>query len=292
MRNAIGVELNDLLVFAFCWGSVSWPEVRELAPKISAFLQADLQLPTLTWSVEVLSITCCRCDRFKVIESSCRIEKPWHATADCSAGCQIYQCTCSNYDKRVSFHGLHMQLHMFACIFPRRKRMSFAPFCSLPLVHHLPQEDGAIVARADGVKPPEVRLWHADSCDSHRMDFRFVSAKAEAEGTWKTGVTLVWSLGGRFHGSSNHFQFIQLAVQTIQIVLRGILKSFCQVCPCGHATSKGCENQGVEWRSTPLSSDGAWRVLPNVTEGHWTAFFLSFQWPGRVLPNWGPRVMV
>lgn len=68
--------------------------------------------------------------------------------------------------------------------------------------------------------------------------------------------------------------------------------AFCQVCPCGHATSEGCENQGVEWRSTHLSSDGAWRVRPNVTEGHWTAFFLSFQWPGRVLLNWGPRVLV
>ena len=67
---------------------------------------------------------------------------------------------------------------MFPC-------MSFAQFCSLhsPLVHH-PQEDGAIVARADGVaSPPQVRLWQADSCDSHRMDFRFVSARAEAEGT-------------------------------------------------------------------------------------------------------------
>lgn len=124
---------------------VGGAQVRELAPMISAFLQADLQLPTVTWSVE---------------------------------------------------------------------------------------EDGAIVARADGVaSPPQVRLWQADSCDSHRMDFRFVSARAE-------------------------------------------------VCPCGHGTSEGCESQGVEWRSTHLSSDGAWRVRPNVTEGHWTAFFLSFQWPG------------
>jgi len=89
-------------------------------------------------------------------------------------------CTCS--------------LHMFAFMifmFPRQKCMScmsFAQFCSLHSLHslpvHLPQEDGAIVARAarDGVKP-QVRLWQADSCDSHRMDFRFVSAKAEAEGT-------------------------------------------------------------------------------------------------------------
>ena len=161
---------------------------------ISAFLQADLQLPTVTWSVEVPlgTVTDVTASKYlKVAAESKSHGMPRltvqqivrfisaHAVSIINARAFVV-CTCS--------------LHMFAFMFPRQKCMScmsFVQFCSLHSLHslhslpvHLPQEDGAIVARAarDGVKP-QVRLWQADSCDSHRMDFRFVSAKAEAEGT-------------------------------------------------------------------------------------------------------------
>ena len=58
--------------------------------------------------------------------------------------------------------------------------VQFAQFCSLPFTAftvHLPQEDGAMWQGGQGWCEATVRLWQADSCDSHRMDFRFVSAK-------------------------------------------------------------------------------------------------------------------
>lgn len=98
---------------------------------ISAFLQADLQLPTVTWSVEAVR-DCDRCDSFKVLESSFRIEKPWHTTADCSADWQIYQCTCSKYHKRTSFRGLHMQF-AHVCIHVSQTKVYVYVICSILL---------------------------------------------------------------------------------------------------------------------------------------------------------------
>ena len=44
------------------------------------------------------------------------------------------------------------------------------------------QEDGAISAHLDATDPPvqRVKLWQAESCDAHRMDWRLLSAKMEA----------------------------------------------------------------------------------------------------------------
>jgi len=101
----------------------------------------------------------------------------------------------------------------------------------LPTVTWEVEDDGTIVAKTQA-EPHRVQLWQSESCP-HRMDFRFLSAKAEA-------------------------------------------------CPCGQVTADGCENQGVEWRASPLSLKGSWRARPDVTEGRWTAFFLSFEWSGGI----------
>ena len=56
------------------------------------------------------------------------------------------------------------------------------------------------------------------------------------------------------------------------------------VCPCGEAVAEGCRNE-VLWTSKELSTAQvlSWSVRPQQPNGtgHWTAFFLSFEWPGH-----------
>ncbi|CAK9050146.1 unnamed protein product [Durusdinium trenchii] len=60
------------------------------------------------------------------------------------------------------------------------------------------------------------------------------------------------------------------------------LSAKAEVCPCGQATSQGCENW-VQWNSYDLPHHSFWRVRPNISaDGRWTAFFLSFEWPGGI----------
>eukprot|EP00913_Durusdinium_trenchii_P014473 g13577.t1 len=55
------------------------------------------------------------------------------------------------------------------------------------------------------------------------------------------------------------------------------LSAKAEVCPCGQATSQGCENW-VQWNSYDLPHHSFWRVRPNISaDGRWTAFFLSFE---------------
>ena len=113
--------------------------------------------------------------------------------------------------------------------------------------HDLTQDDGTIVAKTQA-EPHLVQLWQSESC-SHRMDFRFLSAKAEVGdrdrkwqkriwGNWREMILGGWDL--------NDYIIIYLHAHThIYIILYIYINyyiniMFCKTLRCKSGVHKPC----------------------------------------------------